>query len=64
MKFIAIIFSVYIVYLVTVPCIDAVFHATDSVIEHTSHQGNACNHGGSDACSPFCVCSCCGVVVV
>lgn len=64
MKFVAIILSIFIVYLVSVPCVDEIDHASKSVIEHSTPQGSPCNHNDHDACTPFCVCSCCGVVVV
>jgi hypothetical protein len=64
MKFFAIILSFTIFYLVSIPCVDEIIHSNKSAIEHTSPQENPCNHSDHDACSPFCVCSCCGVVVV
>jgi len=59
MKFVAILFSIFIFYMVSVPCVDELFHEVKS-----SSQENPCNHGDHDACTPFCVCSCCGIVVV
>jgi len=64
MKFIAVIYSVFILYLVAVPCADEVIHIEKSKLEQSSPQGKPCNHSEQDGCSPFCVCSCCGVVVV
>ena len=64
MKFIAVIYSVFILYLVTVPCADEVIHIEKSKLEQSTPQGKPCNHTEQDGCSPFCVCACCGVVVV
>ncbi len=64
MKIIAIIFSVFILYLVSVPCVDEIIHIEKSTLENSTPQGSPCNHKDHDACTPFCVCACCGVVVV
>lgn len=64
MKFIAIVYSFLILYLVTVPCVDEIVHIEKSLLEQSTPQGHPCNHDDHDACSPFCVCSCCGIVVI
>jgi len=63
MKALAVILSLYIFILATLPCVDR-------PIEKALHQsGLSCkdadNHEHeSDHCSPFCVCNCCGNPVV
>lgn len=50
--------------MVSVPCVDEIIHTHKSTLEQSTPQGNPCNHEDHDACTPFCVCSCCGIVVV
>ncbi len=64
MKFVAIIISIFIFYMVSVPCVDEVIHIEKSILAKSTPQGNPCSPSEHDACTPFCVCSCCGVVVV
>jgi hypothetical protein len=47
-----------------VPCVDEIVHVEKSTLEQSTSQGKPCNHEDHDACTPFCVCSCCGIVVV
>jgi hypothetical protein len=64
MKIFTILCSFFIFYLVTIPCVDEIIHIEKSMLENTTPQGHSCNHEDQDSCSPFCVCSCCGIVVV
>jgi len=61
MKFIAAIFSIYILLLTGVPCADEHFADADSTCvelpaQDDSHSDNA------DLCSPFCFCACCQIL--
>jgi hypothetical protein len=63
MKVLTLIFSLYILVLTTIPCVDRPFEKTIHPSEQTD---NAChNHDeAANQCSPFCVCNCCGTHVV
>ncbi len=67
MKALRIIFSLYILFLASLPCVDSV--------DNCSRQGHgetglyplnskSQEHNDIDSCSPFCVCNCCQVNVV
>lgn len=60
----ALILSFLTIYLVSLPCADEIVHVEKSKLEQSNPQGKPCNHSEQDGCSPFCVCACCGVVVV
>jgi hypothetical protein len=64
MKFIAIIFSVYLVLLTVKPCIDAPIENKLHKIEIAGQETNNHEHGNSDNCSPFCTCNCCATSVI
>jgi len=65
MKIIALLLSIYLTALSVVPC-------TDSMTSCTSHSGielsiDEHDHDHSDhqdGCTPFCVCACCGSLVI
>jgi hypothetical protein len=64
MKWFALIFSLYIIFLLTLPCVDdtrtcAIIRA-ENVPDNNKHQSNDM----PDECSPFCFCSCCSISVV
>lgn len=63
MKAFRVIFTMYIFYLLMLPCVDDVVQLTPSsefqITQQTDHQ----HHLPYDACSPFCFCSCCNVTV-
>jgi hypothetical protein len=63
MKYLSLIFSIYILYLVSVPCVDDPLHICSKISEQTSDQAPISHPDHADACSPFCVCSCCNVMV-
>ncbi len=62
MKVLAIIFSVYVLLLTGIPCVDRPFDKCASAAD-CSNSTNGGDHG-LDHCSPFCVCNCCGNHVV
>lgn len=62
MKVFCFIFSLYVLYMVSIPCVDK-----DLKCDHLTHAAQTDNHSDEDqkdSCSPFCVCSCCNVQVV
>jgi len=65
-KSVALILAVYIGILSFVPCYDG-FHDCDdhqnTEMTH-DHDDTSHDHQSNDGCTPFCVCSCCGTVVV
>jgi len=63
MKIVALIFALYVAALHVLPCVDEVPHMAVCTADFT--QGTH-HHGGdeADACSPFCVCSCCNVIMM
>jgi hypothetical protein len=60
MKYIISILVVYIVILNVLPCVDGLEKGIgkETFIPSVPHHG-----GENDSCSPFCVCSCCSVIV-
>ncbi|NJK98905.1 MAG: hypothetical protein HC905_31910 [Bacteroidales bacterium] len=62
MRLIGFIFSVYILYLVSLPCVDGDLHSCKVSHEQSTENNTPSEH--TDTCSPFCVCSCCNVQVV
>jgi hypothetical protein len=60
MKYLAIIFSLYITLLTLMPCQDG--EDISPRIAHTSSIQkpiNGVEHNGQEICTPFCTCSCC-----
>lgn len=58
MKFIALILSVYVMVLTTLPCADVhAFDKNSATIELTVQSQHYSND--VDLCSPFCFCNCC-----
>ena len=62
MKYIAFILSIYICYLVSAPCVDEPFRAGNQW-RPVAHQCPDSQSDHADACSPFCICSCCSIPV-
>jgi hypothetical protein len=63
MKYIALILSIYTLYLVTTPCVDEPLNMNNPVAAQAT-PGCPGNHSAhADACSPFCICACCSVAV-
>jgi hypothetical protein len=63
MKYLAILLSLYTLYLVSTPCVDEALHCNNVVAGQTEQQHPGGSEGHADACSPFCICSCCSVPV-
>ncbi|HLA55950.1 MAG TPA: DUF6660 family protein [Flavobacterium sp.] len=65
MKWLNVIFSIYLVALACLPCADM---ETDCQNTATTKSVTADNHDNSsqhnDLCSPFCICNCCGAQVL
>ncbi len=63
MKLIAYILSIYIIFLVTLPCADEFFipHSTNTSISAENSNNSDCQD--LHLCSPFCICACCSTVV-
>jgi hypothetical protein len=62
MKLFALILSLYIIFLTTLPCADGLMENRCHSREHVSGQGDSHQH--CDRCSPFCTCDCCASHVV
>lgn len=61
MKILSFLFSIYLIVLSCLPCADlgagSAVHSSQEIsliADHHSHEKS------SDACSPFCICNCCG----
>ena len=56
---------VYVLFLSVQPCEDVIaqFDGHGHRIAATSHFEERSTHEDSDECSPFCICSCCGMPV-
>lgn len=63
MKVFSILMSIYILFMVSLPCVDNI--EGKAKICHEINTGQTTHHHNSraDSCSPFCVCSCCNVTV-
>ena len=67
MKLFALILAICISYLAAMPCADAILAAESCDTEAAHHHPpgeNPDDHGDSDFCSPFCICSCCQTHIV
>ncbi len=65
MKLICLLISVYILYLVSLPCIDGPSCINDSQVNQTQpHDQSHDSDQHVDGCSPFCICACCSISVV
>ena len=59
------IFILYFIALILMPCTDV--HAANPTVLNSapSTEHNSCPHEKeTDFCSPFCICSCCGQIVI
>jgi len=63
MKVRSILLSFYVLYMVSLPCVDEAidFNMTFTELTAAHHSHHETNH--ADSCSPFCVCSCCSITV-
>jgi hypothetical protein len=63
MKFLAVILSVYVFLLTTLPCADGLAENLVNKAEAV-HHSSAGQHHACDHCSPFCTCDCCASPVI
>jgi hypothetical protein len=64
MKLICLLFSVYILYLISLPCRDGASCVNDIQADQTTQHNHSGDHDHADGCSPFCICSCCNATVI
>ena len=61
MKIVNYIFSIYLIVLSCLPCADMEMDSTSHFSKEISSNTDKHSHDNeNDACSPFCVCNCCG----
>ncbi|MFA6275636.1 MAG: DUF6660 family protein [Pedobacter sp.] len=62
MKYLAIIFSLYMALLTLMPCQDKEdFSGANTNVSTIGKQAKGVEHTGLETCPPFCTCSCCSV---
>jgi hypothetical protein len=65
MKCLAIAFSIYIIFLACKPCSDEVRPVpADNAVETLTTADYSSHSTAPDLCSPLCICSCCGGLVI
>ena len=64
MKIVNLLLSIYLVALSCLPCADSDVTFSVSSSEVATHQEEHSHDKGTDLCSPFCACNCCGVHVL
>lgn len=64
MKFICLLFCIYVLYLVSLPCKDGGSCSNGFYTEQTAPHHHPAEQDHADGCSPFCTCCCCNVTVV
>ncbi len=65
MRFVAVIFSIYMLVLTAIPCIDSYYDVNSPYKTELTQENHASHHhNDSDNCSPFCTCNCCATSVV
>ena len=63
MKVLSILLSFYVLYMVSLPCVDEVINCNKILSEISTGHNNHHDTNHADECSPFCVCACCSVSV-
>ena len=63
MKFLSILLSMYVLYMVSLPCVDEAIDFNKTFVEISTAHHHHDDPNQTDTCSPFCVCSCCSVTV-
>jgi hypothetical protein len=63
MKVLSMLLSMYVLYMVSLPCVDEAIDFNKTFIEVSTAHHHHHDSNQTDACSPFCVCSCCSVTV-
>ncbi|MGY0392202.1 DUF6660 family protein [Bizionia sp. KMM 8389] len=61
MKFVTIIFSIYVLALNIIPCEDTIVVSNDVEVAITQLEIDHHEHQEVDMCSPFCICQCCQI---
>lgn len=62
MKYLALLFSFYLIALTLMPCGDVSDNAVDAKTSYTIHKDTrAMENCNQEVCTPFCSCSCCSV---
>ncbi|MFT6638773.1 MAG: hypothetical protein ACJAYP_001359 [Flavobacterium sp.] len=65
MKIINFILSFYLILLSCIPCTDTKEDiAVNSTHEYATNHDNHSHETSNDACSPFCICNCCGQTIL
>ena len=64
MKIFVHIVCIYVLYLVSLPCVDGVSDVCTRKTEQSPKPADGHENQHHHTCSPFCVCSCCNVTVV
>lgn len=64
MKYVAFIFSIYILTLNFVPCGDEIKSDENTHIEISENITNEHQHNNCSVCSPFCLCNCCHINII
>ncbi|MBB3971266.1 DUF6660 family protein [Mucilaginibacter phyllosphaerae] len=60
MKYLAIVFSIYMTLLSLMPCQDKEDIASNFIFSTSFHSSHSAKeHSGQEVCPPFCTCSCC-----
>jgi hypothetical protein len=64
-KIINFILSSYLIFLSCIPCTDTKEDiAVNSTYEYATNNDNHSHETSNDACSPFCICNCCGQTIL
>ncbi len=63
MKFLTYLFSLYILALSIMPCSDLQNECSELNTKSSHNQKHDHQTDHEDSCSPFCTCSCCGMVI-
>jgi hypothetical protein len=63
MKVLCLLLSMYVLYMVSLPCVDEAIDNSKTFTELATTHHHHHDPGQADACSPFCVCACCSVTV-
>lgn len=64
-KFLWLLFSIYLLSISVLPCTDDIeCHEKASTTYTSSNEPHQNHHHDTEQCTPFCSCSCCGVVTI
>ena len=62
MKYLYVIFAIFILTVSVIPCVDA--HTENNAELEFSQEHNSNNENHNEDCSPFCTCDCCSISVI